>query len=87
MKSITPFLDDIKPSQHIEDMTKRIFNYEQTEECVIDGIKRVEAGTYLIYENNKITIITNDRDYLQLLDNADLVINLKEQNLKDFSFR
>jgi len=55
MKSITPFLDHVKPSQHIDEMTKRIFNYEQTQECVIDGIKRIEAGYYLIYENNKIT--------------------------------
>ncbi len=55
MKSITPFLDHLIPSKDIDEMTKRIFTYEQTEECVIDGIKRVEAGYYLIYENNKIT--------------------------------
>ena len=28
----------IKPSKNIKEMTKRIFYYEQTEECVIDGI-------------------------------------------------
>ena len=68
MKSITPFLDEIRPSQHIEEMTKRIFNYEQTQECVIDGIKRVEAGSYLIYENNKITKkrYWNTLDHIQL---------------------
>ena len=36
-------------------------------------------------KTNKIIVITNDRDYLQLLDNIDLLINLKEQNLKQFS--
>lgn len=55
MKAITPFLDHIRPSKDIHEMTKRIFTYEQTEECVINGIKRIEAGYYLIYENNKIT--------------------------------
>ena len=68
MKSITPFLNTINPSPNIKIFTKTIFNYESTEECVIDGIKKIKAGFYLIYENN----VLKKKRYWNTLDHINL---------------
>ena len=54
MKAITPFLKSIEPSNNIDFQTKFLFYYEATDECVIKGIKRLEPGHFLTFENNNI---------------------------------
>ena len=66
MKAITPFLDSIAPSKHINVFIQNMFNYESTEECVINGIKRLRPGHYLSFKNGKVNILRywNTLDYL-----------------------
>ena len=69
MKAITPFLNSITPSKNIDIFIKYLFNYEATDECVLNNIKRLKSGHYLSYENGEITI----KKYWNTLDN--LVFN------------
>ena len=67
MKSITPFLNSINPSKNINQFIHSTFNYEATEECVIEGVKRLKAGHYLTFENDKVSIkkYWNTLDHIQ----------------------
>ena len=53
MKGIYPFLDSIQPNQNINIFLKRIFDYESSENCVINGVKRLKPGHYAVYHNGK----------------------------------
>ena len=44
MKAIFPLLDEVRANTSLVRDTSRIFLYESTEECVIEGIKRFRAG-------------------------------------------
>lgn len=44
MKALFPLLDEVRPNVELVKNTKKIFQYEATEECVIQGIKRFPAG-------------------------------------------
>lgn len=44
MKAIFPLLDEVRANSSLVRDTSRIFSYESTDECVIDGIKRFPAG-------------------------------------------
>jgi asparagine synthase (glutamine-hydrolysing) len=46
MKAIFPFLPEVKPSKDFDWCKNNVFNYEATEKCLIDGIKRFPAGSY-----------------------------------------
>lgn len=56
MKAIYPFLDDVRPSKDFQWMKKNIFEYESTDKCLIDGIKRFPAGHNGVYKNDKLKI-------------------------------
>ena len=47
MKAITPFLNQLTPSENINIYFKYLFNYEATDECVFKNIKRLKPGHYL----------------------------------------
>ena len=59
------------------------FNYIDVDKCEADDI--IGILTKKLYQNNKIYIITDDLDYLQLLYNNVEIYNLKYKNLKDKS--
>lgn len=44
MKSLFPLLQEVRPNLSLVKDTPRIFQYEATDECVIEGIKRFPAG-------------------------------------------
>lgn len=44
MKALLPLLDEVRPNLGLVTDIKKIFTYESTEECVIEGIKRFPAG-------------------------------------------
>jgi asparagine synthase (glutamine-hydrolysing) len=56
MKAIFPFIENLKPNYQLVRDLKRIFKYESTEECVVEGILRFPAGHCAIYENNVLKI-------------------------------
>ena len=53
MKGIFPFLDSVQPNEKINTYLQLPQNYENSEECVIAGIKRLPAGHYAIYNNGR----------------------------------
>jgi len=50
MKAIFPLLSEIKPSQDFHWCKNHIFEYESTQKCIIDGIKRFPAASYAIID-------------------------------------
>ena len=66
MKVITPFLKSISPSKNINLLIKNLFNYESTQECVIEGINRLQSGHVLEFHNGITKIIKywNTLDYI-----------------------
>lgn len=44
MKAIFPLFNEVNPNKSLVMDERRIFSYESTEECVIEGIKRFPAG-------------------------------------------
>ena len=46
MKALFPLLKEVRPNKKLVMNTESIFRYENTEECVIEGIKRFPAGHY-----------------------------------------
>ena len=57
MKVIAPFLDSIAPLKHINVLIQNMFNYQSTEECVINGIKGLRLGPYLSFKDGKNNIL------------------------------
>ena len=55
MKAIYPFLPEIKPSKDFQWMVKNTFLYENTDKCLIEGIKRFPAGHSAYFENGAIS--------------------------------
>lgn len=58
MKSLTPFLNEVKIAKHFDWCKNNIFLYESTNKCLIEGIKRFPAGHYAkikLRENKLIT--------------------------------
>lgn len=48
MKAIVPFLADCRPSRYLAWMRTHIHEYEGSQEAVVEGIKRLPAGSYAI---------------------------------------
>ena len=82
MKSITPFIKKFETSNNIDSLTKSIFNYESTEECVIKGIKRLKAGHYLIFDNKNIII----KRYWNTLDHIEFANNKYEEQVEEWKY-
>jgi asparagine synthase (glutamine-hydrolysing) len=56
MKAIFPLLDEVRANTSLVRDTSRIFLYESTDECVIEGIKRFPAGHSGWLRNNRLEI-------------------------------
>ncbi len=72
MKAITPFLNEISPSENLEKNLNKVFDYEYTNFCVIKGIKRIFPGHYAIYQDKCF----KEYQYWNTLDN----INFNNNN-------
>ncbi len=64
MKAIFPFLPRIEPCKDFKWMSQHVFAYENTEKCLIEGIKRFPAGHYGYYYNQQLVI----QRYWNILD-------------------
>ena len=65
MKALTPFLERIEPCENIKEHLENLFDYEYTDSCVLEGIKRILPGHYAIYEDKKF----KEFEYWNTLDN------------------
>ncbi len=54
MKAILPYLNRIEYSNRINYMFDHIFDYEGTDECVFEGIKRFPAGYWGLYKDGNL---------------------------------
>jgi asparagine synthase (glutamine-hydrolysing) len=50
MKAIFPFLPEVKPSKDFEWCKNNLFQYENTDKTLIEGIKRFPASSYAFYQ-------------------------------------
>ena len=71
MKAITPFLDEVSPSEEIDEHLKNVFDYEYTNSCVIKHIKRILPGHFAIYQENSFS----EQKYWETLDNINFNTN------------
>lgn len=56
MKALFPLLDEVRPNLELVTNTQKIFYYEATEECVIQGIKRFPEGHSGWLTNDKLSL-------------------------------
>ena len=57
MKGIYPFLNDVRFNETVlKKAQHNFFSYESSEDCLIEGINKLQAGSYAIYKNNKLSI-------------------------------
>lgn len=56
MKALFPLLDDVRPNIALVRDHARIFRYEATGECVIEGIKRFPAGHSGLLRNGRLAL-------------------------------
>lgn len=64
-KSLCYFLRDVNPSKNINEHLLFLFDYEHTEDCVIDGIKRLPPGYCGLYKDGRFNV----RRWWNTLDN------------------
>lgn len=57
MKGLYPFLNEVSFNEQIlSNAQQDYFSYEATEDCLIQGIKKLQAGCYAIYKNSSLSI-------------------------------
>lgn len=57
MKAIVPLLERVEPNIDIIRDISQIFNYENTDQCLIKGIKRFPAGHYGWFKDGKLELV------------------------------
>lgn len=76
MKALFPLLDEVKSSSDFGWMCKHIFQYEATDKCLIEGIKRFPAGYCGFFKNGRLSL----RRYWNTLDHlVEVPTNYEEQ--------
>lgn len=80
MKAIAPLLDVLRPNAELVRDTTRIFQYEATSECVIEGIKRFPAGYSGWVKDNHLQI----RRWWNTLDHLPCVPTKYEEQVAMF---
>lgn len=80
MKAIFPFLSNISISKNFYWMKNDIFDYENTQECLVDKIKRFPLGHSGVLKNGKLTI----KRYWNTLEHLRAVPQNYEQQVEYF---
>jgi len=72
MKAIYPFLKKIAPSEDFHWMKNNLFNYEGTEKCLIEGIKRFPHAHNGVFKNGKLSLnrYWNTLDHLEIIPSS-----------------
>jgi asparagine synthase (glutamine-hydrolysing) len=53
MKGLYPLMPSVQPSTRISEHFRDLFEYEFTEECVVEGVKRLPAGTWMEWKSGR----------------------------------
>lgn len=80
MKAIFPLLSQIRPNISLIRDPARIFDYEATEECVIEGITRFPAGHCATVSNGRLRL----RRWWNTLDHLPMVSERYEDQVEQF---
>jgi asparagine synthase (glutamine-hydrolysing) len=56
MKALYPFLSSLQPSRRIEEHFSKPFDYEHTDECVVEGIKRLPPGHWGCWRGGELIV-------------------------------
>jgi asparagine synthase (glutamine-hydrolysing) len=56
MKALYPLLPSVRPSRRIRHHFGRLFDYEHTEDCVIEGIRRLPPGHWAFWHRGELTV-------------------------------
>ena len=56
MKALYPLLPSVQPSRRIQEHFFRMFDYEHTEDCVIEGIRRLPPGHWACWRGAELTV-------------------------------
>ena len=80
MKALIPLLESVRPNELLIKNTQRTFQYETTEECLIQGIKRFPAGHNGWWKDGKLSL----HRYWCTLDNLVEVPERYEEQVEQF---
>jgi asparagine synthase (glutamine-hydrolysing) len=80
MKAIFPYMATVEPSREIHWLINNIFNYETTDKCVIEGIRRFPLGHFGIYQNGNLKI----ERYWDTLDHLISIPQDYDKQVEDF---
>lgn len=81
MKGLFPVLKEIKPNLPVIEKAKAsVFSYEITEDCLIEGIKRLPPGSYGIFRNNRLDI----RKWWHTLDHLPEIPGSYQEQVEQF---
>ncbi len=80
MKALFPLIPAVRPNIALVRNTIKIFRYESTNECVIDGINRFSAGHYGWWKEGRLTV----RRWWCTLDHLPEVSERYEEQVEQF---
>lgn len=72
MKAIYPYLSLVQPSAKINQYFEYLFDYESSEECVVEGIKRLPPGHYAELADGRLSVHRwwNTLDHLESIPSS-----------------
>ncbi len=79
MKALFPLLGAIRPNVALVRDPNRIFQYEATEECVIEGLRRFPAGYHGLLEDGNLSV----KRWWCTLDNLSVVPTRYEEQVEN----
>ena len=56
MKGLYPFMKSIRAADDINRHLIRLFDYESSEHCVVDGVKRLRAGHFMQFNKGEVKV-------------------------------
>ena len=80
MKAIIPFLYKVELSKDFQWMKANLFDYEPTEKCLIEGVKRFPAAHWGLYENGNL----KTHRYWNTLDHIHTVPSSYRKQVEEF---
>lgn len=80
MKGLVPLMDQVEVSSKFGWMTRHMLDYEATELCLLEGVKRLLPGHYGIFSRGELTI----ERYYNLLDGLIALPTSYEDKVEQF---
>ena len=80
MKGLSPLLNSISPSEHIEEIFSNQFCYEFSDICSIAGVTRLPSGSVAIYHHGHLSV----RKWWTTLDHLPNVPNIYSEQVESW---